>query len=80
MENWIDTAVKNALNSYLRTAMNGGMPKEDAELIKDIIEDATRLNYCSVAIGQAMLDEGVVFAIRKKQDSVKTPLELEEST
>lgn len=68
MENWIDTAVKNALNGYLRTAMNGGMPKKDAELIKDIIEDATQLNYCSVAIGQAMLDEGVVFALKDKPD------------
>lgn len=59
MKNWIDDAAKNAAFGYIRRSENGGMPSDIAEQTRELVEHMAELNYFSVAIGEAMIEQGL---------------------
>jgi hypothetical protein len=52
----LDAAILNAAQAYLRTSRNGGMPKEQSDIVENAVAHMAELSMFSVAIALALKD------------------------
>ena len=62
MTHWIDEAAKNAALSYLRRCETGGMPADQAEIVRRAINGMAHCGYFSLGVCEAVTDQGLVIA------------------
>ena len=62
MTHWIDEAAKNAALSYLRRSEIGGMPADQAEIVRRAINGMAHYGYFSLGVCEAVTAQGLVLA------------------
>jgi hypothetical protein len=72
MTHWIDEAVKNAAIRYLRVCENGGMPSDQAEIVRQAIDGMVHCGYFSLGVCETIIAKGLVLSPKTEWQPIDT--------